>query len=263
MLSALVVKGSFFIIVRLWFDVMPALPGPAAARLLGALGAVAIVFGSVLALRQERLKLMVAYSTLAQLGYLFLMFPLAIDPASGHLVSGDALTAGMVQTASHATAKAAMFLAAGAIYAALGHDRIAGLAGAARALPVPMLAFVLGGIALTGVPPSGASIAKKLLLDVAATTEQRGWAVVLQVGGVFTAGYVALVLAHALSRNPLGRWRSGSVARPPVSGRRSPWRWAPCCSAWARSGHGCRGRRCRILSRRPGCGRRCCWRSGA
>ena len=133
-LSALVVKGSFFIIVRLWFDVMPALPGPAAARLLGALGAVAIVFGSVLALRQERLKLLVAYSTLAQLGYLFLMFPLAVDPASGHLVSGDALTAGMVQTASHATAKAAMFLAAGAIYAALGHDRIAGLAGAARAL---------------------------------------------------------------------------------------------------------------------------------
>ena len=201
-LSALVVKGSFFIIVRLWFDVMPALPGPAAARLLGTLGAVAIVIGSVLALRQERLKLMVAYSTLAQLGYLFLMFPLAIDPASGHLVSGDALTAGMVQTASHATAKAAMFLAAGAIYAALGHDRIAGLAGAARALPVPMLAFVLGGIALTGVAPSGTSIAKKLLLDASATTEQRVWALVLQAGGFFTAGYVALVLAACLVAIP-------------------------------------------------------------
>ena len=199
-LSALVVKGSFFIVVRLWFQVMPALPGPAAARLLGGLGAVAIVFGGALALRQERLKLMVAYSTLAQLGYLFLMFPLAVDPVSGVLVSGDALTAGMVQAASHAMAKAAMFLAAGAIYAALGHDRVAGLAGVARALPVPVLAFVVGGVALTGVPPSGAGIAKKLLLDAAATTDQRVFALALQAGAFFTAGYTLLVLVNALAR---------------------------------------------------------------
>ena len=82
-LSALVVKGSFFIVVRLWFDVMPALPGLAAAQLLAALGAAAIVFGSVVALRQERLKLLIAYSTLAQIGYLFLMFPLAFEPGLG------------------------------------------------------------------------------------------------------------------------------------------------------------------------------------
>src|SRR5262249_16493337 len=53
-LSALVVKGSFFIVVRLWFDVMPALPGFAAVQLIAALGAAAIVLGSVVALRQER-----------------------------------------------------------------------------------------------------------------------------------------------------------------------------------------------------------------
>ena len=76
-LSALVVKGSFLIIVRLWFDVMPGLPGQAAMQILATLGAAAIVFGSVLALRQARLKLLVAYSTVAQIGYLFLMFPLA------------------------------------------------------------------------------------------------------------------------------------------------------------------------------------------
>ena len=82
-LSALVVKGSFFIVVRLWFDVMPALPGFTAAQLLAALGAAAIVFGSVVALRQERLKLLIAYSTLAQIGYLFLMFALAFDSGIG------------------------------------------------------------------------------------------------------------------------------------------------------------------------------------
>ena len=82
-LSALVVKGSFFIVVRLWFDVMPGLPGLPAAQLLAALGAAAIVVGNVVALRQERLKLLIAYSTLAQIGYLFLMFPLAFDPGVG------------------------------------------------------------------------------------------------------------------------------------------------------------------------------------
>src|SRR5262245_1451131 len=135
-LSGLVVKGSFFLVVRLWFNVMPGLPGAAAAQLLAALGAAAIVFGSIVALRQERLKLLIAYSTLAQIGYLFLMFPLAVDAASGQIQSGGALAGGMLQAMSHAAAKAAMFMAAGLMYAALGHDRITDLAGIGRALPV-------------------------------------------------------------------------------------------------------------------------------
>ena len=198
-LSGLVVKGSFFIVVRLWFDVMPGLPGFAAPQLLAALGAAAILFGGVLALRQERLKLLVAYSTLAQIGYLFLMFPLALGTGSARLYSGGALTGGMVQAISHATAKAAMFMAAGLIYAALGHDRIAELGGIGRALPMSVWAFALGGVALIGVPPSGAYFAKQLLLQAAAGTEQWWWAVVLQTSGIFTSGYVFLVLAHALT----------------------------------------------------------------
>jgi len=104
-LSALVVKGSFFIVVRLWFDVMPAVPGFAAAQLIAALGAAAIVFGSVVALRQQRLKLLIAYSTLAQIGYLFLMFPLAFSATSARLESGGALAGGLLQTISHASAR--------------------------------------------------------------------------------------------------------------------------------------------------------------
>ena len=76
-MSALVVKGSFFLIVRLWFDAMPGLLNLAAAQLLAAMGAGAILFGSVLALRQQRLKLLIAYSNIAQVGYLFFLFPLA------------------------------------------------------------------------------------------------------------------------------------------------------------------------------------------
>src|SRR5215831_9955264 len=196
-LSALVVKGSFFIVVRLWFDVMPGLPGFTAAQLLAALGAAAIVFGSVVALRQQRLKLLIAYSTLAQLGYLFLMFPLAVSPESAQLIPDGALAGGILQAMSHATAKAAMFMAAGLMYAALGHDRIAGLGGIGRARPLSVLAFALGGIALIGPAPSGAYLAKELLFGVADLTGQWWWTLVMQAGGIFTASYLVLVLAHA------------------------------------------------------------------
>jgi NADH:ubiquinone oxidoreductase subunit 5 (subunit L)/multisubunit Na+/H+ antiporter MnhA subunit len=91
-----------------------------------------------------------------------------------------------------------MFMAAGLIYTVLGHDRIAELRGIARVLPLSVLAFALGGIALMGLPPSGAYLAKKLLLDAAAETGQWWWDLVLQAGGFFTTSYVLLVLAHAL-----------------------------------------------------------------
>jgi len=199
-LSGLVIKGSWFLVVRLWFDVMPGVVTPWSAQLLAGMGAAAIVFGSVIAVRQQRLKLLVAYSTLAQIGYLFLMFPLAFDAGGHALVHGGALTGGLLQAVSHATAKAGMFMAAGLIYAALGHDRIADLAGVARAMPVTVLAFAVAGLALMGVVPSGAYLAKKLMLDAADSSGQWWWTVVLQGGAAFTAGYVVLVLVNALRR---------------------------------------------------------------
>jgi formate hydrogenlyase subunit 3/multisubunit Na+/H+ antiporter MnhD subunit len=201
-LSALVVKGSFFIVVRLWFDVMPRVPGPAAMQMLAVLGGGAIVFGSVVALRQKRLKLLIAYSTLAQIGYLFLMFPLAFAPQSTQLANSGALAGGILQAMSHAGAKAAMFMAAGLIYAELGHDRIAGLAGIGRALPTSVLAFALAGLALLGLPSSGAYLAKDLLLGAASETGQWWWALTIQAGGILTASYVLLVLVHALAPAP-------------------------------------------------------------
>jgi len=198
-LSGLVVKAPFFLVVRLWFDVMPGLPEQAAAQVLGILGAAAILFGSVLALRQARLKLLVAYSTVAQIGYLFLMFPLAANPETGHPWSTAAWTGGVLQAISHAFAKAAMFMAAGLIAEALGHDRIAGLAGIGRALPITVFAFGLGGASLMGLPPSGGFVAKALLLTAAVAAGQWWWALVILTGGLLAGGYVFLVLARALA----------------------------------------------------------------
>jgi formate hydrogenlyase subunit 3/multisubunit Na+/H+ antiporter MnhD subunit len=198
-LSGLVVKGSWFLVVRLWFDVFPGVVTMPSAQLLAGLGAAAIVVANVVALRQERLKLLVAYSTLAQIGYLFLMFPLAFDAGAAALQRGGALTGGLLQAISHAGAKAAMFMAAGLIYQALGHDRIAGLGGVGRALPVTVLTFAIAGVALMGLPPSGAYAAKKLFFDAAEASGQWWWELVLDVGGLLTASYVVLVLAHALA----------------------------------------------------------------
>jgi multicomponent Na+:H+ antiporter subunit D len=204
LLSALVVKGSFILIVRLWFDAMPGVLGQAAAQALATLGAAAIVFGSVLALRQARLKLLIAYSTIAQIGYLFFLFPLAATPlsvasATAQVWNGVAWTGGVLQLIAHAVAKAAMFMAAGLIGEALGHDRIAGFGGIGRALPMTVFAFGLGGMSLMGLPPSGGFVAKAMLLTAAVGEGQWWWAVVILVGGLLAAGYVFRVLAPALS----------------------------------------------------------------
>jgi formate hydrogenlyase subunit 3/multisubunit Na+/H+ antiporter MnhD subunit len=177
-------------------------------QLLAALGAAAIVVGSVVALRQQRLEMLVAYSTVAQIGYLFLLFPMAFD-ADGRMALAElAQTAGLLQSIAHATAEAGMFMAAGLVYAALGHDRIDDLAGAARALPVA--AFLIGGLALMGVLPSGAYLAKKLLLPAAAESGQWWWTLVLQGGAAFAAAYVVLIALRTLRRP------ASAVASQPV-----------------------------------------------
>ncbi len=202
-LSALVVKASFFLIVRIWFDAMPGLLAQSAAQVLAAMGAAAIVLGGVLALRQTRLKMLIAYSTLAQLGYLFLIFPLAASPETASAAAElgrapGAWTGGILQLVSHAFAKAAMFLAAGLIASAMGHDRIGELAGAARTLPVTVFAFGLAGLSLMGLPPSGGFAAKWLLLSAAVQTGQWWWTLVILGGGVLTGAYLYRVLAPTL-----------------------------------------------------------------
>ncbi|MFT3730494.1 MAG: proton-conducting transporter membrane subunit [Hyphomicrobium sp.] len=195
-LSSLVVKGSFFLIVRIWFSVLPNLPHEPANLLLATLGSAAIVFGSVLALMQTRLKLLIAYSTVAQIGYLFLMFPLA---GGVHPWAADAWSGGIMQTLSHAFAKASMFLAAGLIAESLGHDRIVDLRGIGAAMPVTLLAFGLGGLSLMGLPPSGGFVAKWLLIKSSVEAGQWVWAVVMLAGGLLAGGYIYRVLAPALS----------------------------------------------------------------
>lgn len=190
LLSALVVKAPFVVLLRLWSDALPALPTPGFAQCMGVLGACGILLGSVLALRQERLKLVVAYSTVAQLGYLLLLLPLASGPGASGQWAETAWSGVALHAIAHAFAKGAMFLAAGAMAQALGHDRVEGLAGLGRVTPLAAFAFGLAAISLMGLPPSGGFLAKYLLLTAALRSGQWWWAVVMIAGGLLAAAYL-------------------------------------------------------------------------
>ena len=190
LLSALVVKASFYILLRLWLEVFP-LNGPGLGQLLGLLGAAAVLWGGVQALRQTRLKMLIAYSTISQIGYLFLAFPLA---------SQIAWKGGLYLLLSHALAKAAMFLAAGNILCFGGHDRIADLDRVAQRLPLTLTAFALAGVSSMGLPPSGGFIGKWMLLDAALQAGQWWWVIIIILGGLLAATYVFKVIGHSFTR---------------------------------------------------------------
>lgn len=196
-LSALVVKVSLYLLLRLWFELFPELLSPAIGQLVGVLATAAIVGGSVQAILQRRLKMLVAYSTVAQLGYVFLLVPLMIPRTAGGVWAFHAWAGGMYHLLSHALAKAAMFLAAGCVMMSIGSDRIRHFRGMAHALPLTTFAFGLAGVSLMGLPPSGGFTAKWFMVSTAIDTGQWWWAIVLLGGGVLTAVYIFLVLRYA------------------------------------------------------------------
>ncbi|MDP1526305.1 MAG: proton-conducting transporter membrane subunit [Rhodocyclaceae bacterium] len=196
LLSALVVKASFYLILRLWIG--PFAPLIAAAEWLAwlpaALGTLAIFWGSWQAIRAERLKMLIAYSTVAQLGYLFLIFPL--------LAGAGAIQAGVMQVFAHGLAKAAIFAAAGVLIKATGQDTIAGLAGAVNRVPLTLFTFGLAGMTLMGLPPSSGFLAKWQIIEAALAQGHWPLAVIVLAGGLLAAVYVFRVLRQAFLLAP-------------------------------------------------------------
>lgn len=193
MLSALVVKAAFYVVLRLWVTVFEPLPTAPVGLVLGLLGAAAVLWGSVQAFRQERLKMLVAYSTVAQVGYLFLCFAL-----------GAGWSAAVYLAVSHAAAKAAMFLGAGSIARALGHDRVDDLGAVSERLPVTLFAVGIAGVSLMGLPPTGGFVGKWMLLEAALAAGQWWVAGAVLTGGILAACYAFRIVAACFAEPPAG-----------------------------------------------------------
>jgi formate hydrogenlyase subunit 3/multisubunit Na+/H+ antiporter MnhD subunit len=204
-LSGLIGKAAFYVLLRLWLQVFPASLEAWLGPALGLLAAGAILWCSLQALWQRRLTMVIAYSSAAHTGYLFMWFPLGTE---------GAWVGAVCVAISHAAAVASMFLAAGTIARAVGHDRVDGLTGLAHHLPVTFFALTLAGISAMGMPPSGGFIGKWLLVRAAIETGQWWWAAVLLAGGLLSAGYVFRILRGAFLPLPHGEHvRPVAVAR--------------------------------------------------
>lgn len=187
-LAGLMGKASFYVLLRLWFEALPAELRARPAHLLGLLGALAVLWGGLLALRQPRLRLVLAYSSLGQIGYFFLVFPLG---------TREARAACALLLVSHAAAKGAMFMSVHAIERAAGSDELERVRGLAYRLPLTFFTLGVCGLTLMGLPPSGGFVAKWMYLRASLSGAQWWWAAVLIGGGLLAAAYVFRVLRLA------------------------------------------------------------------
>ncbi len=191
LLSALVVKAALYIIVRL-LQHMPA-PGEALVVLMGLMGTGAILWGSVQALRADRLKLLVAWSTVTQIGLIFVALAQAGVAGLAH-----SWKAAAVLILAHGVAKGAMFLAAGRIRAEVGHDRIRDLDRSPVRPALAQLAFAFAAVSLIGLPPSLGFIGKWMVMEGALAAGNWHWVVITMTGTLFSLAYFSRVFAGFL-----------------------------------------------------------------
>lgn len=196
LLSALVVKGPLFILWMLWTRLADAQFGRVAGVWFALAGVAALLSGGWAALRTPYLKTLVAYSTVAQLGYALLALGLLL-----HWQQPDLHRALWLFVLAHGLAKVTMFLAAGEMQATLGSRRVSALKGATQTMPVAMFAFAVAGGSLIGLPPSGGFLAKWLLLEpLFAAPARWPWAFAVLLGTLASAAYVFRVVALSFDR---------------------------------------------------------------
>jgi multicomponent Na+:H+ antiporter subunit D len=141
------------------------------------LSAIAVISASLVAIFQTNIKRMLAYSSVAQIGYILLGIGLA---------SMTGLTAAILHLFNHALMKGALFMTLGAIFYKMNTVQLGDLNGIGRRMPLTMGAFVIGGLSLVGVPLTVGFISKWYLV-VAALEQQWWWLVVILIVGSLLA----------------------------------------------------------------------------
>ena len=195
-LAATATKVAIYALLRFAFTVFGvefAFEEMALQCALLALSIVAILYGSVAAIYQTNIKHLLAYSSIAQVGYIML---------GVSLISQTGLTAGIVHLFNHALMKGGLFLALGCIIYRCGGARISDFHGIGKTMPWTMAAIVVGGLGLIGAPPTVGLISKWYL--VLAALEQGWWwlAVFVLAASLLAVAYVWKLVDAAYLHEP-------------------------------------------------------------
>ena len=164
--------------------------------LMLALGAGTALFGACLALVQSDIKKMLAYSTCSQLGYMIAA------------LGAGSLFGGFFHLTTHAFFKALLFLAAGSAIHAVHSNEIGKMGGLAKKMPLTATAFVVGALALSGVPGFAGFFSKDLVLEaVEGKLASIPWAALLATAFLtaFYMGRVVLVAFFGAPSSPEAR----------------------------------------------------------
>ena len=185
-LAATATKVAVYVMLRILFTVFPqgfALTRPADELFIVA-GIAGIITASVYAIYQENIKRLLAYSSVAQVGYMVLGIGFA---------SATGLTATLVHLFNHALMKGALFMAVGAIVYRIGACRMEQIHGLGRSMPWTFGAIVIGGLSLIGMPGTAGFISKWYL--VVAALEQQAW---ISVAVILSGSLLAVVYVGKL-----------------------------------------------------------------
>ena len=170
------------------------------------MAAIAIIVGSVIAIRQNNIKRMLAYSSIAQIGYITLGIGLA---------SATGLTAGILHLFNHAMMKTALFLALGCVIYRVGSVHIDALRGLGRRMPWTFAAFTVAGLSLVGIPLTTGFVSKWYLVLAAFETDRWPIAVLVLVGSLLALIYIWRVVEAAYFQ-PLAK-TNRNVKEAPLS----------------------------------------------
>ena len=195
-LAATATKVAVYLLLRFVFSVFGfefSFEQMALHYILLPLATLAVLSASLVAVFQEDLKRMLAYSSVAQIGYI--LMGLAIS-------SSDGLAASLLHLFNHALMKGALFMALGAVVWRVGSVQLRDLAGLGRHMPWTLGAFVIGGLSLVGVPLTAGFVSKWYLV-MAALSAGWWWLVpVIALGSLLAVIYVWRVIEVVWFRPP-------------------------------------------------------------
>lgn len=161
--AATMVVAGVFLLARL-FPVF-AIAAPSALHLVAYVGAFSALFAAVIACTQTDIKRVLAYSTMSQIGYM--MFALGVsDYDNGGVLglSNLGYTASMFHLFTHAMFKALLFLGAGAVIHFVHSNEMKDMGGLRKLMPITHLTFLIGCLAIAGVPPFAGFFSKEEIL---------------------------------------------------------------------------------------------------